>query len=256
MEIGQRLKQARLEKGLSQRALCGDVITRNMLSRIENGAARPSMDTLKHLAQMLDMPVAYFLGEDVTADPLATAREAFLAKKFQDVPALLGDADCPERWHMEALAYGSLAQQAVRENKLPYGCQLLEKALAAGEKTPYFTEEDKRKLWLLFCQADPVNVAKYVENLPPLTEELLARAKAAPMEEKQKWLALTDSAEAQLLQGQLLLRQGDHTAAAECFHRAEKAYPNQAAEGLEVCYRELRNFEKAYFYACKRRENG
>ena len=57
MEIGQRLKQARLEMGLSQRQLCGDVITRNMLSLIENGAARPSMDTLSYLAGRLGKPL-------------------------------------------------------------------------------------------------------------------------------------------------------------------------------------------------------
>ena len=39
MELGQKVKQARLELGLSQRQLCGDVITRNMLSKIENGEA-------------------------------------------------------------------------------------------------------------------------------------------------------------------------------------------------------------------------
>ena len=37
MELGEKLRLARLEAGLSQRALCGDEITRNMLSRIENG---------------------------------------------------------------------------------------------------------------------------------------------------------------------------------------------------------------------------
>lgn len=50
MELGEKLRLARLEAGLSQRALCGDEITRNMLSRIENGAARPSM---KHWAVLL-----------------------------------------------------------------------------------------------------------------------------------------------------------------------------------------------------------
>ena len=39
MDIGSRIKQARLEAGLSQRQLCGDTITRNMLSLIENGTA-------------------------------------------------------------------------------------------------------------------------------------------------------------------------------------------------------------------------
>ena len=35
MDLGQRIKEARLEKGLSQRELCGSMITRNMLSLIE-----------------------------------------------------------------------------------------------------------------------------------------------------------------------------------------------------------------------------
>ena len=57
MELGKRLKAARLEAGLSQRQLCGEVITRNMLSQIENGAARPSMDTLLYLADRLGKPM-------------------------------------------------------------------------------------------------------------------------------------------------------------------------------------------------------
>ena len=63
MELGQRLKQARLEAGLSQRQLCGEEITRNMLSQIENGSARPSMDTLRYLAARLGKPMGYFLEE-------------------------------------------------------------------------------------------------------------------------------------------------------------------------------------------------
>ena len=61
MEISQKLKQARLDAGLSQKALCGDRITRNMLSQIENGSARPSMDTLRYLAGQLGKPISYFL---------------------------------------------------------------------------------------------------------------------------------------------------------------------------------------------------
>ena len=53
MELGEKLRLARLEAGLSQRQLCGDRISRNMLSLIEHGSARPSMDTLRFLAQRL-----------------------------------------------------------------------------------------------------------------------------------------------------------------------------------------------------------
>ena len=41
MELGEKIRQARLEAGLSQRALCGDVITRNMLSQIETALPSP-----------------------------------------------------------------------------------------------------------------------------------------------------------------------------------------------------------------------
>ena len=60
MELGKRLRQARLEQGISQRQLCGEMITRKMQSQIENGSARPSMDTLRYLAQRLGRPVSYF----------------------------------------------------------------------------------------------------------------------------------------------------------------------------------------------------
>ena len=80
MELGKRLKAARLEAGLSQRQLCGEVITRNMLSQIENGAARPSMDTLLYLADRLGKPVAYFLDED----PVVTPNRGIMERARQD----------------------------------------------------------------------------------------------------------------------------------------------------------------------------
>ena len=59
MELGKRLQQARLEAGLSQKQLCGDRITRNMLSQIEHGTAKPSMTTLQYLAERLGKSVGY-----------------------------------------------------------------------------------------------------------------------------------------------------------------------------------------------------
>ena len=61
MSLGEKLRQARMESGLSQRQLCGDEITRNMLSQIEHDTARPSMSTLQYLARRLGLPVSYFL---------------------------------------------------------------------------------------------------------------------------------------------------------------------------------------------------
>ena len=61
MELGEKLRKARLEAGMSQRELCAGEVTRNMLSQIENGSARPSMKTLAFFARQLGKPVSYFL---------------------------------------------------------------------------------------------------------------------------------------------------------------------------------------------------
>lgn len=61
MTMGEKIRSARLAKNLSQRQLAGNVITRNMLSQIENGSAVPSMRTLEYLASVLELPAGYFL---------------------------------------------------------------------------------------------------------------------------------------------------------------------------------------------------
>ena len=86
MTLGQRILQARQRAGLSQRQLCGDVITRNMLSLIENGSARPSMDTLAYLAERLGKPMGYFWEEANASSPntdcMAQARAAYASGEF------------------------------------------------------------------------------------------------------------------------------------------------------------------------------
>ena len=46
MDIGKKIKKLRNEKLITQSELVGNEITRNMLSRIENGAALPSLGTV------------------------------------------------------------------------------------------------------------------------------------------------------------------------------------------------------------------
>lgn len=86
MELGEKLRQTRLEAGLSQRQLCGEVITRNMLSQIESGKARPSMATLQYLAGQLGKTVSFFLEEEgavsVNGEKMEQARRAYARKDY------------------------------------------------------------------------------------------------------------------------------------------------------------------------------
>jgi transcriptional regulator with XRE-family HTH domain len=61
MGLGQKIKKIRKEKGLTQADLCGDQITRNMLSQIESEKALPSISSLRYLARRLEIPIGYFL---------------------------------------------------------------------------------------------------------------------------------------------------------------------------------------------------
>ena len=71
MTLGQKIKEARLSRGMTQKELVGDYITRNMLSKIENDSATPSVRTLEYLAGALGLPTGYFLSDAVVSDGTA-----------------------------------------------------------------------------------------------------------------------------------------------------------------------------------------
>ena len=264
MELGQRLKEARLAAGLSQRQLCGDVITRNMLSQIENGSARPSMDTLRYLAGRLEKPVSWFLDEQTVASPnravMEEARLGYLMKEPARVlrgleeyrqPDALFDA---ERELLEVLACLDLAEEALERDYRPRAAELLERAAAI--KPLYCGRELERRRLLLQARLEPGVTVR----LPSLDEELLLRARGAlESGDAARCAALLEAAEDRaspdwnFLRGEVYLAAEDYRAAAQCYHRAEAEYPTKTASRLEHCYRELGDFKQAYDYACKQR---
>lgn len=65
VELGKRIKEARLARKMTQADVVGDFITRNMLSQIESGVANPSVKTLTYLAKVLQLPVNYLLPDEL-----------------------------------------------------------------------------------------------------------------------------------------------------------------------------------------------
>ena len=263
MELSRKLKQARLDAGLSQKTLCGQRITRNMLSQIENGSARPSMDTLKYLAAQLGKPVSYFLEDDAVTSP----NQELMAKARCTTPSdalhLLGQYQSPdptfdnERWLLEALVCLELAESALDRGKAAYARNLLERAAVAGSRTPYYTADNERRCLLLAHRAGET-VAP--EALPDLTEELLLRAEAALSEEKHDRChafldaAITKDTRFYWLKANLLFAKREFAQAKAVFEAAWEYDPKACCSRLEDCCREMGDFAGAYFYACKLRE--
>ena len=65
--IGEKLKKRRIELGMTQKEVCSDFMTRNMLSLIESGAAQPSIDTLIFIAQKLDISLPSLFADETAA---------------------------------------------------------------------------------------------------------------------------------------------------------------------------------------------
>lgn len=264
MELGEKLRLARLEAGMSQRQLCGEEITRNMLSLIENGSAKPSMKTLQYLASRLGKSVSYFLEETAVVSPnqqrMFAARQLFDEGDYAGAAAQLEGYREPdgvfdrERQLLQVLIYLELTEQAIRQKRELYALELLEKA---NRETVYCNEELRRK-WLLL--AGQLKAQRVSSQLPTLDRELLLRAEEALAEGKPERAGqLLDAAEDQtaiawlLLRGEVCLAQKDYPSAARFFHGAEGECPEKTAPKLEQCYRELGDFRRAYEYACKQR---
>ena len=90
MTLGQRIKALRKERSMTQSALCGTFMTRNMLSQIENDQASPSLATVCYLAEQLQIPVGYLLDKEVTplvyrkAGLIELIRTAYAEGRWQD----------------------------------------------------------------------------------------------------------------------------------------------------------------------------
>ncbi len=261
MELGERIYSARTAAGLSQRQLCGEKITRNMLSQIENGSARPSLDTLRYLADRLGKPVSYFLQEAALPNQqlLQQLRQATPEQVLQLLPDYQGpdpvfDRECKL---LEANACMLLAEQAIENGKTGYARSLLERAKAAGEETPYYTKDMERRR-LLLCHRAGESAKALVDALPDLSQELLLRAQAALQNGDSEgcvaYLQAMQNRDSVYYEwtGYALEQQGQYEKAVSAYLQCgdlPQLYPR-----LENCYQKLGNYEQAYAYACKQRK--
>ena len=257
MELGQRIKAARLEAGLSQRQLCGEEITRNMLSQIDNGAARPSMATLQYLAARLGKPVSFFL-EETVASPnqvrMDEARAAFQAGDFSQVLTHLADFASPdpvfdgEKHLLEALSCIFLAETEP-------DARLLAQAAAAGAKTPYYTPELERRRLLCLARTEGADLPAIAAQLTP-DQELLVLAQAAladqNFEDCLSYLnAIREKGKQWLfLRADLAFQMEDYAQAASYYAQTDDP---AAYSQLETCYLKLEDYKMAYHYACLQR---
>lgn len=239
MTMGQRILQARLEAGLSQRELAGEEITRNMLSSLEHDTANPSVATLRYLSRRLGKPVSFFFGEDGPSAGVA----AFESGDYRRCRELLTPAEA--RW-LGPIALVREAEQAVAEGRIPYARQLLGEL---GEPdSPLFGPELRRLAAILRCRCGEISDIPEDGGLLCRADAALAAGRFA--DARRYLLAMDDrNRDWEERMGECAFGSGDYAQARDHFLRCPEV--PRIIRRLEVCFRELEDFKMAYYYAKK-----
>lgn len=176
--LGQRIKEARLSKKMTQSEVVGSFITRNMLSQIESGNAVPSMKTLTYLAKVLELSLSVLL-QDAPEETVAStndiktavpsfvpqdaltfyqAKEAYQAE--EDIVAYSLLCSFPEASLLADEAYGLFARVSLRLASMRFVAGAFSEALDyakraedAASKGLYASLEVKSKALLLLSDA-------------------------------------------------------------------------------------------------------
>lgn len=94
--VGLRIREARTDKGLSQKDLVGERFSKSYISSIERGKITPSLKALEYIARRLNVTVGYLLtgvhpGQSVPANGTANIAAS---------PEEPADQDSPARWDL------------------------------------------------------------------------------------------------------------------------------------------------------------
>jgi len=140
--LGERVRTARREAGLSQAQLAGEELTKGFISQIESGLVRPSIRSLQHIASTLGRPLDYFIADEplaatkrVTfhrlAAEAAAERQDWTIAEAESTAGLAVAADASERASFLRLLASAALNQGRREeafDRVAQGLALLEVA--------------------------------------------------------------------------------------------------------------------------------
>ena len=282
MTIGEKIKELRQAKFMTQADLAGKQITRNMLSAIENGSAQPSLGTLLYLSERLNVPAGFLLAEqgDETLyrkmNALPNIKRAYEAKDFSSCRQLcLGAASEPDDELCMLLSHCDLelAKEAFDEGRLRAACRLFDEALEYAEKGSYPMDRAVSEALVYFTYLERVSpglfsevldadicpeyiwtssFSNYVFTLKALEEERFL--------EVENYLKLSEEGFCKTHVAALLqMARGDYAAAGKMLlsllETGEVKSPVKLFEvlaALETCCREESDYKGAYEYASEK----
>ena len=279
--LGQRIRERRKELKLTQSAVCGSYMTRNMLSSIENGSAHPSLDTLIYIADKLNMPAEYFMSRDSTIaalyrkiESIDKIRTLFETKQYKRCVDMCEDVQISdsEIYLIVAESELRLAFECLMKSKLKSASDHLEKCERYADSCIYNSDRIKATAQffkqLIDCVRDNrYPSASFFKNKRTILveEEFIVFIYALSMYDK-NGNVLRDTVESvsdplykSYLQAQYHISLKEYEHAKPYLHNIISAEPGFftryfTVHSLELCYKETDDYKNAYEYARKRLE--
>ena len=160
MDIGKKIKKLRTEKMMTQSELTGGEITRNMLSRIEHGAALPSLGTVVYLADKLGVPAGYLLSEGEEefiyhkTSVMKNIRRAYTDENYElcrDMCLTEFDEFDDELELILTDCCLGVAEESMRGGRLHKACAFLDEAVRHSRNTMFDTTSQRNSIAIMFC---------------------------------------------------------------------------------------------------------
>ena len=289
MNIGERIRELRISKLMTQADLTGDRITRNMLSCIENGSANPSLSTIVYIAGRLGVPAGFLLAEqgDEMAyrkmSNLSNIKKAYTTGDVQSCRSLCLSG-CPEPDDEISLLLANcdlgIAVDEFWSGKLRSSCRFFDEALSYAEKTIYSTDAIEAEIRVYFRYMERISHTLYSDLLDEekalsvksntilsrYLDALYAFDNADASVAQQLIDELTGSGENSFfkahLQNKLLIADGNYKQAQKALQQLlqdsnlplNKIELYTVLEDLEICCRENEDYKNAYRFASEKVE--
>ncbi len=271
MTFGEKIKYERKKRKLTQKELAGNKITRNMISLIEKDLANPSLETLKHISEKLDLPLSYLVSDGDDAffyakrEAFEGIRSAYISKNFPVVVSKIEKLEKldDELTLMLADSHLEIGKKALLVGSLFTAAKHLKKAVSLCETTCHYTERIRALSQMYLTVSE--NIQSPLLELD--TDNFETAATDAFDVEFYKYLTLDydfpfkNSLYARHLEAKKLIKEKNYTLAAQILAQIDEEnrlgqYNAYMIFGiysdLEICYKQLCDYKNAYKYSSKR----
>lgn len=281
MNIGEKIKKLRTAKLMTQSELVGNEITRNMLSRIENGSANPSLETVCYIANRLNVSPGFLLAEEgdeqiyFKHNEIIGIKKAFMSEDYRICRDICLKSDSSADDEIRLILSECTLAIAIEEfhhGNLRAACDFLDETIENCEKTLYRTDHIVAEVGQYFRfmrQVSPTLTSNTIDEeavniYPALVNEFCRYAFCFEKTESEmtsidwEWLRNGTSHPSLLLHLEARKKMGEkqYAEAYEHLHQillGEDSVPEPVLYfvfcDLEICCRELEDFKKAYEYS-------